>query len=358
MKKKRSLRRSSDWLFGMSGRTTFIVSAVLIFAVCFVDSFHGGKQWIPTYVQHVMVNCLLSALLALGLNFISGYLGQTSLGHAVFYGIGAYTTAVLLRDGGLNFWITILAGMLLSMLVAIPLAAASLRVKGAFLVVITYAFCEIFRYVAINTPFLGGTAGIAGIKAPEIFGVRITKIASTSKGGFMIVVFLIVAAVAFFSWRIEHSRVGFAFAAIREDEIAAKAMGINVQYYKVLAMVISAAICSIAGSIQAAFATMVSPELFSATKSIQIFSMVVVGGRMSIKGMILGGTVMTIFPEIFRSVKDLLKLSFDPWNILYGLLLVVMMRVRPQGLWGKKDTELDEDEAAESEGQGGPEHAA
>ena len=126
-----------------------------------MDKFHGGKAWIPSYTQHILVTCLLSALLALGLNFISGYLGQTSLGHAAFYGIGAYTTAVLLTYTGLNFWLSIFVGMLMSMLLAIPLAAASLRVKGQFLVVITYAFCEIFRYIAINVPVLGGTGGMA-----------------------------------------------------------------------------------------------------------------------------------------------------------------------------------------------------
>ncbi len=328
---------SGEWLFGLSGRVTFLISAILILFVCFVDKFHGGKAWIPSYTQHILVTCLLSALLALGLNFISGYLGQTSLGHAAFYGIGAYTTAVLLTYTGLNFWLSIFVGMLMSMLLAIPLAAASLRVKGQFLVVITYAFCEIFRYIAINVPVLGGTGGMAGLKAPEVFGVRITKLAATNKGGYMLLLFLLVSVAAFFSWRVQRSRVGYAFAAIREDEIAAEAMGINVKYYKTLAMVISAAICSIAGSIQATFATMVSPELFSSTKSIQIFSIVVIGGRMSIKGMILGGCLMTILPEVFHSVKDVVGLSFDPWNILYGLLLVVMMRVRPQGIWGRKE---------------------
>lgn len=333
MEKLRS--RNRDWLFGLSGRTTFLIAAVILLVICFIDDFHSGKAWIPTYAQHVMVGCLIAALLALGLNFVSGYLGQTSLGHAAFYGVGAYTTAVLLTVVGMNFWLSIVVGMLLSMILAVPLAAASLRVKGQFLVVITYAFCEIFRYIAINSAALGGTGGMAGLKAPEIFGVRITKIAASSKGGYILLVFLLVAAVSFFSGRIEHSRIGYAFAAIREDEIAAKAMGINVKYYKVLAMILSAAICSVAGSIQAAFATMVSPELFNSTKSIQIFSMVVIGGRMSVKGMILGGCLMTIMPEIFHSVKDMVGLSFDPWNILYGLLLVVMMRVRPQGIWGK-----------------------
>ena len=123
-------------------------------------------------------------------------------------------------------------------------------------------------------------------------------------------------------------------------------MGINTRYYKVLAMVISAVICSIEGRFQAVFASMVSPELLNATKSISIFTMVVIGGRRSIKGMILGGILLTILPELFHSVKDIAGLPFDPWMILYGFLLVFMMRFRPQGIWGadKKETVQTEEE--------------
>lgn len=338
------MKKSKSWFFGTSGLTTFLMSAAVVLVICFLDRLHGGKAWIPTYFQHIAVNCLLSAVLALGLNFVSGYLGQTSLGHAAFYGIGAYTTAVFLKYTGVNFWLTIPIGMLLAAVVSIPLAMASLRVKGQFLIVITYAFCEILRYIAINSVTLGGTGGLPGLKSPEIFGIKLTKIAATNKGGYLLLLFLIVSAIAYFSWRIERSRIGYAFAAIREDEIAAVAMGINTKYYKVLAMVISAVICSIAGSIQAVFASMVSPELLNATKSISILTMVVIGGRMSIKGMILGGALLTILPELFHSVKDLAGLSFDPWMILYGILLVSMMRFRPQGIWGKVEKEETEEQ--------------
>ena len=114
---------------GKNGKTAFLGSAVLVLLICYIDKFHGGSAWIPTYFQHVLVNCLIAAILALGLNFVSGYLGQTSLGHAAFYGIGAYTTAVLLKYTGLNFWITIPIGLLLAALISIPLAMASLRVN-------------------------------------------------------------------------------------------------------------------------------------------------------------------------------------------------------------------------------------
>ena len=330
---------SGEWFFGWSGKKTFFISGLAVLLICFIDNFHDGSAWIPTYAQHVMVNCLLSAILALGLNFVTGYLGQTSLGHAVFFGIGAYTTAALLKYTSINFWLTIPLGMLLAAVVAIPLSMASLRVKGQFLIVITYAFCEIFRYIAINTDWLGGNGGIPGLKSPQIFGVKLTKLAASSKGGYILILFLLVCAISFFTWRVQNSRVGYAFHAIRGDEIAAQAMGINVKYYKVLAMMLSAMICALGGSFQAVFASMVSPELFSSAKSIQILTFVVVGGARSIPGVIMGGTLLSIIPEFFHSVKDMLKLSFDPWMILYGFLLVAMMRLKPQGLFGKKDTD-------------------
>ena len=342
-KKKKTRSGRTDWFFGMSGTLTFFVSLALILFVCYINMF--VKNAIPTYFQHILVNCLLNALLALGLNFIAGYLGQTSLGHAVFFGIGAYTTACLLKYTGLNFWISIPVGMVFAAVAAIPLALSSLRVKGQFLIVITYAFCEIFRYICINTPFLGGNGGLSGLSAPLVFGTKITKIAATNKGGYILLLFFMVSAVCYFTWRVERSRTGYAFHAIREDEIAAQAMGIHVRYFKVLAMVISAVICAMAGSVQAAFATMVSPELFSSAKSIQILTFVVIGGKMSIKGVILGAALLTVVPELLHSVKDVLSLSFDPWTILYGILLVVMMRVRPQGFWGKKDVDPEEEEA-------------
>ena len=338
MKNMKLFKRSRDWFFGLSGGMTFIISFALIL-------FISMTKVVPTYGQHIIVNILLNSILAVGLNYIAGYLGQTSLGHAVFYGLGAYTSAVFLTYTGLNFWLTIPLGMLMAAVVAVPLALASLRVKGQFLIVITYAFCEIFRYIAINTLSIGGTGGMAGLKAPLVFGKKITKIAATNKGGYMLLLFFILSLVCYLTWRIKESRIGYAFSAIREDEIAACAMGINVRYYKVLAMMISAVICAVAGSIQAVFASMVSPELFSSNKSITILTMVVIGGRRSIPGMIVGGMVLTIIPEIFHSVKDLLGLSFDPWMILYGFLLVFMMRFRPMGIMGKKDKDTEEKES-------------
>lgn len=333
--------KQTDWLFGMSGRQTFLASLLFILVFCFLDTLIPGKHNIvPSFLKYIMVDGLIYAVASLGLNFYSGYLGETSLGHAAFYGIGAYMTGCLTVNAGLDFWLTIPLGMLAAAAAAIPVAFAGRRVKGSFMVVITYAFCEILRYIVTNSDTLGNTSGIPGVKAPELFGVRITKLPllPTNKDGYILILYALVAFLAFFTTRFVRSRDGFAVAAIREDEIAAEAMGINVKFYKLKVIVISAVICSIAGAFYAAFSNLVDPTLLSATLSINLFTMLVIGGRRSVRGAILGAFIAVILPELLRGVQGLIGLPFDPWYILYGLMLVIIMRFRPEGLFGVRET--------------------
>lgn len=331
--------KKTEWLFGMSGRATFRGSLLLVLVFCFADMLIPGRDIIPNYVKYIVADSLIYAIASLGINFYSGYLGETSLGHAAFYGIGAYVTGYLTVHADLDFWLTVPLGMCAAALAAVPVAFAGRRVRGSFMVVITYAFCEIIRYAVINSAALGGTSGIAGIQAPKIFGVKITKLPflPSNKDGYILILYAIVAALAFFSWRFVHSRGGYAVAAIREDEIAAEAMGIDVRAYKLKAIVMSAVVCSVAGSFYAVFSNLVDPTLLSATLSINIFTMLVIGGRRSIKGAILGAFIAVILPELLRSVHGVLGLAFDPWYILYGLMLVLIMRFRPEGLFGVRE---------------------
>ena len=326
-------KRNNDWFFGLNGIQIFAIATAFVLVFCFVDMLLPIKL-ISTYIKHIAVNCLIYAILAMGLNFVSGYIGQTSLGHAAFFGIGAYATGLMVL-GGVSFWFTIPIAAIIAALFSIPMAAAAQRVRGSFLVVITYGFGEVLRYICINTEAIGASSGLPGIATPTIFGNKLTKIGPTTKDGYILLCFVLVCLVAFFVNRVERSRVGYAFHAIREDEIAALSMGIDVNWYKMLAIILSAVICSIAGSVQAVYATFVSPEILSSTQSILILTIVIVGGKRSIKGAILGAIIMTILPEIFHSVQELFKLPFDPWMILYGLILVIMMRYLPQGFWGK-----------------------
>jgi branched-chain amino acid transport system permease protein len=145
---------------------------------------------------------------------------------------------------------------------------------------------------------------------------------------------VLALAVAFLSYRVEQSRVGHAFAAIREDEIAAAAMGVNIGYYKLLAFVISAFFTGLAGSLFAHYLSFVSPDMLSSSESIMMLTMVVVGGLRSIPGAFLGAFLLTVIPELLRTLKEVVGLPFDPWLVLFGLVLIIMMRVRPQGIFG------------------------
>lgn len=332
-------KTSGEWLFGLSGTKTFLIALAVVLIFCLIDLFTPSGNLIPNYVKYVVVSGLIYSIASLGINFHSGYLGETSLGHAAFFGTGAYTTAYLSVNFGVDFWLTIPIAMLMAALLAIPVSLAGRRVKGSFMVVITYAFSEVIRYIVINVDQLGGTTGISGIATPRILGVKITKIPflPSNKDGYILLLFFIVSFLAFFTWRVIHSREGYALSAIREDSIAATAMGINIKRYKMKAIIISAVMCSLAGSFQAVFSNIVAPDLLSATLSISIFTMLVIGGRRSIMGAIAGAFIVMIVPEILRTIQGIIGLPFDPWYILYGLILVIVMRFKPEGLLGSKD---------------------
>lgn len=333
--------QKTKWLFGMSGRQTACGATALIFLLCCSDSLFPGAVRIPSFVKYMAADGLIYAIAALGINFYSGHLGETSLGHAAFYGIGAYVTGFLTVRYGLDFWLTIPLGMAAAALFSAPVALAGRRVKGSFMVIITYACSEILHYVVMNSSVLGGTSGISGIPVPRILGVKITKLPffSSNKDGYILILFGIVLFLACFTEAFIRSRTGYAVAAIRQDAIAAEAMGIHTGRYQLRMMMLSAAICSVAGSFYAAFSKLADPTLLSATLSIRIFTMLVIGGRRSTKGAILGAFAAVILPELLRGVQDLLGLPFDPWYILYGLMLVLIMRFRPDGLFGARGQE-------------------
>lgn len=320
-----------QWLQGWRGAVLF--SAVIL-AVSFADSvFERPDYMFPPYFKHVLLICLIYSIATLSLNFVSGYIGQTSLGHAAFFGLGAFTSALLTQVYHWPFWPAFLAAGIVAAVVGVPLGAPALRVRGPFLVVVTYGCGEVFRYVALNLDITGGPAGLPGLVTPAL-GVSFSDIGATGKEAFIVLALALALFLAFFSVRIENSRVGQAFAAIREDEIAASAMGINVSYYKLMAFVISAFFAGLAGSLLAHYLSFVSPDMLSSAESIMMLTMVVVGGARSIYGCFLGAFMLTILPEFLRMIKDMIGLPFDPWLVLFGLVLILMMRVRPQGILG------------------------
>jgi branched-chain amino acid transport system permease protein len=302
--------------------------------VTFIDSLKLTEDLLfPPFFKHILLVSLIYSTVALSLNFVAGSIGQVSLGHAAFFGLGAYTSALLTQVARVPYWPAFLAAGVVAALVGIPLGVPALRVRGPFLVVVTYGCGEVFKYIALNLDITGGPAGLPGLVTPSI-GVSFSDLGPTGKEAFIVVALALALFLAFFSRRIEGCRVGHAFAAIREDEIAAAAMGVSIAYYKLLAFVLSAFFASLAGSLFSHYLSFVSPDMLSSSESIMMLTMVVVGGTRSIPGAFLGAFSLTLIPEMLRSFKDVVGLPFDPWLVLFGLVLIVMMRVRPQGILG------------------------
>ncbi|MGE5405957.1 MAG: branched-chain amino acid ABC transporter permease [Candidatus Saccharibacteria bacterium] len=269
------------------------------------------EQYIDIYYLQILVFIGINIVLALGLNLVTGYTGQLSMGHAGFMSIGAYTSAILALQYGLPFWVCFAAAGLMAGLFGIALGIPILRLDGDYLAMVTIGFAEIVRVVLLNLDIAGGGLSLSGIPNDSNFVVVWT------------VVLLVIAANAV----LKKTRHGKAMIAIREDEIAAAASGINTTYYKVLAFALGACLAGFGGSLYAHYMTAMNPEVFSFTKSVEILSMVVLGGMGSIPGTILGAIVLTILPETLRFVSDYRLLFF-------GGLLVLMMNFRPDGILG------------------------
>jgi branched-chain amino acid transport system permease protein len=255
----------------------------------------------------------INIILAVSLNLVSGFTGQLSLGHATFMGIGAYTATLLALKLHVPFLIAIIIGAVTAAFFGFIIGVPTLRLRGDYLAIATLGFGEIMRNILLNLKITGGPMGLRGI--PKVTNIYIVAAA--------------VIMVIFSLNRIMNSRVGKAFIAIREDELAAEAMGINTTNYKILAFAIGAFYAGIAGGLFAFLFRYINPNNFGFMKSIEILCMVVLGGMGNTAGAILGAAMLTILPEFLRSVSPVIS---QYRMVFYGLLLVVMMIVRPQGL--------------------------
>ncbi|WP_018085917.1 branched-chain amino acid ABC transporter permease [Desulfurispora thermophila] len=267
----------------------------------------------PYYLQ--VANLLgIYIILALGLNLITGVTGQLSFGHAAFMSIGAYTAALLTLKMHLPFALSLLAGGCVACIWGVLIGFPTLRLTGDYLGIATLGFGEIVLVVFTNLQITGGAIGLAGIP-------RYTNV---------FVVYLLVAITVYCMYRIQYSRFGRALLAIREDEIAAAAMGINTTIYKVQAFAIGAFFAGLAGGLYAHLLQYLNPNDFGFARSFEILNFVVLGGLGSIPGTILGTVVLTLAPEFLRFIAEYRMM-------IYGLLLVVMMIFRPNGLLGGVD---------------------
>ncbi|MBF0329163.1 MAG: branched-chain amino acid ABC transporter permease [Nitrospirae bacterium] len=278
------------------------------------------------YYLDVLIMFGIYALLALGLNVIVGFTGQLNLGFAAFYAIGAYTYALLNTRLGLGFWPSLPIAACFASLSGLVLGVPALRLKGDYLAIVTLGFGEIVRIVLNNwDTFTKGPNGIAGIEPPYIAGFSLGKLQY-----YYYLVFMVVIAAVFVIRRIEFSKTGRAWLAIKENEIAASTMGIDTTAYKLYAFAFGTFWAGIAGTLFAAKMQFVSPESFTFMESVLILSMVILGGIGNVYGSILGAFILVIMPELLRDAQ-LYRM------LILGLCLVVLMIFRPQGLIGAKD---------------------
>jgi len=277
-----------------------------------------------SYIIRIMVVTGVYIILTLSLNLVTGYAGQFCLGWAAFYGIGAYTSALLVLKLNWSFWLALPMGGIVAALFGILLGIPTMRLRDIYLAITTLGFGEIIRLILLNwNDLTRGAMGLPGIPGPSLFGVSLDN----NYFYYYFMVFLVLLTIGSIV-RIIDSRLGRALIAIREDELAAKSMGIDTTRYKVIAFAIGAFFAGIAGSFYAHYTSFIDPQTFSFSESIVILSMVVLGGMGSIIGSIFGAVVLTLLPEMLRDIAEYRM-------IIFGLIMMVVMLVRPQGIFGK-----------------------
>lgn len=274
------------------------------------------------YIMQIINMIGIYIILGIGINVLTGYTGQLSLGQAAFFGIGAYTAALMNTRAGLQFIPCLLGAMVVTGIFGVVLAIPALKVKGSYLALLTMGFGEVVRIVMINwTAVTNGTAGVLGIESPRLFGFAFDTL---KKNYYLILVFALLGLA--YENILIRTRTGRAFIAVREDNEAAELTGINVTSYKIKAFVLSAVYCGVAGCLYAMMIKYVSPDTFVSNTSSVILWTAIVGGFGTVIGPVLGGVIMQVLPEALRFLGD--------WRlVVYGLVLLIVILRFPGGLY-------------------------
>lgn len=291
--------------------------ALIILGVYFLFNFLIKERIINRYYGGILVLACINMVLALSLNLITGFTGQLCLGHAGFMSIGAYAGAMVSIKLQLPFVVALLIGGLIAAIIALIIGIPTLKLTGDYFAITTLGVGEIIRVIITNLDSLGGPRGLPGIPG---------------KTNFTWAYFIMVIS-AIIIYNIIHSSQGRAMISIRENEIAAEAMGVNTTKFKVMAFVIAAFFAGVAGSLYSHYAGFIVPDSFNFIKSIEILTFVVFGGMGSLSGTFIATTLLTFLPEALRDLKDLRM-------IIYPLALVVLMIFRPEGLMGSKELSI------------------
>ena len=275
------------------------------------------------YVLRIAILCLIYCMLAVSLNLMTGILGQMSFGHAAFWGIGAYAAAILTKNYGWNGVVVFLASAAAAGLFGLLLSLPVMKLKGYYFTIVTMVFCQIVRIIEINWMSLtNGPLGIMAIPKLSVFGYQIK-----SQTAYYYTALILVVLTTFVVQKVIHSRMGYAILAIRDDDLAAGAMGINVFKYKVLAIVIASMLAGVSGGFYAIYTSYIDPSCFTNAVSNNMLVMVIFGGLGNIFGSFVSAIGLTILPEVLRGFSEYRQLVF-------GALLVLLMLVRPEGLFG------------------------
>ncbi|MDX1799817.1 MAG: branched-chain amino acid ABC transporter permease [Marinobacter sp.] len=295
----------------------------------------GGAIWViglvlPLIASNNWISILsifaIYAVVALSQDVVLGRAGMYDMGHAVYFGIGAYTTAILNTQYGVPILWTMPIAVVVSALFGIILSAPIVKLRGDYLLVATIGFNEIFRMAMVNNVggMTGGPDGIFGIGVPSLFGHPIM-----SQGGLYLINWVLLGVVLILMNNLEKSRLGRVFRYLKEDELAATTLGVDARYYKVLAFALGAGIAGAAGTLFASQLATVSPSAFIFMESVTLFAIVIVGGQASIPGVLLGTVLMFVVPQVFRDLAEYRYLVF-------GFAMIVVMVLRPQGIWPRR----------------------
>ncbi len=286
--------------------------------------------YVDPYFSKIIILSGISIILAVSLNLINGHTGQFSMGHAGFMAVGGYVsslTTLLVQNLALGnlafqnfvFLIALLLGGTSAALIGFFVGLPSLRLRGDYLAIVTLGFGEIIRVVVLNLDIVGGSRGLAGIPKYSNFGW----------------VFTFAVITVFFCWRIVNTSYGRAFLSVRDDEIAAEAVGVPTTRAKVKSFVIGAFFAGLAGGLFAHDLQYLNPSIFDFNRSFEIIIMVVLGGMGSISGSVIAAVFLTVLKEALRPLQEMT--GVDLRMIIYSLLLIIIMLTRPNGLLGKRE---------------------
>jgi branched-chain amino acid transport system permease protein len=284
----------------------------------------AAPVWLASpYHLHVLIMAGIFAILALSLNLLLGYTGQLSLGHAAFFGIGAYTSALLALKLDWSFWLALPGAAVASGLAGWGIGRLALKLRGAYFVLVTISFAGVVSLVSVNWMDLtNGPLGLPGVPAPELgpWSLR-------TKTAYYYLVLAAAALAYLVCHRLVHSRIGRALVALRENEPLAESVGIDGTRYLVLAAVVSAALAGVAGSLYAHYTRFVSPEVFLFTYTVTMVIMVIAGGQGTLLGPVIGALLFTALPEALREA-----MSWQWQMLAYGVILIVLVFFLPRGI--------------------------